>query len=57
MMEDWSNRYKAWVLCLTPKQLRDERSNLVDIALSSELSSEVRALASMKLKLIGSVKD
>jgi len=56
-MEDWSNRYKAWVLCLTPKQLRDERSNLVDIALSSELSSEVRSLASMKLKLIGSVKD
>jgi hypothetical protein len=56
-MEDWKDNYKAWVLCLTEKQMRDEYSNLIDIALSSELSSEVRALASMKLKLIGSVKD
>ena len=54
-MVDWKDNYKAWVLCLTEKQLRDEYSNLMDISLSSELSSEVRALASMKLKLIGSV--
>jgi hypothetical protein len=54
-MEDWKDNYKAWVLCLTEKQLRDEHSNLIDIALSSELSSEVRSLAKMKLKLIGSV--
>lgn len=54
-MGDWKDDYKAWVLCLTPKQLRDERSNLVEIALSSELSSDVRASASVKLKLIGSV--